>query len=454
MNILLAYPRIIKNGRHLANHAPGGLLILASILKTEGHDVVFVDGMLDDLDGAEFAQKAKMIEPRLIGISVNALQARTAKEYLIETRKVFGDSVKIVIGGPFVSSAPDEVFAYMEEADYAVIGEGEPAIAGLVSHICDGTSIDEVPNLALRTPSGIHYTTKERVMDLSTTPPPDYSFADKYLSRYNGAFPALFKPSMHIVSSRGCPFRCRFCSVALVWDSRVSYRPVQSIIDECNILVERYGAREIFLTDDMLNANRKWFFSLCDAFVESGLSEKAYFKGSFKAHRKITDEAILKRAKAANFWAIMYGIESGSQKILDSINKKANVREAADIIEMTKQAGLDVIASFFIGTPEEDRDTVRETFDFIRKTKPEFGGFGVFLPFPGTDLFRELKELGLADNLEISQYGYDRCNTRSKALSSKEINDCLATGRDLVAENSIYRNEIEEKRRIMAKSDE
>lgn len=439
MRILFTVPRILKNVRHLAQYAPLGPMLLSSALKRNGHETAFIDGIVDDLDGASFAEKAAEFRPDAIGLSLNALQMSSARDYARQIRDRFGDII-IMAGGPLLSADPVGVMEAIPEIDFAVCGEGEYAVPELLRCLEGQAGIEDVPNLVFRVNGTIRSNGRQRITDLSSLPFPDYALVENYLSRYGGAFPVLERPSMHVICSRGCPFKCKFCSSNSIWASRVVFRDIPSIIEECSFLVSRYGAREIFLVDDMLNVNREWFFSLCDSFMESGLSSCVLFRGAFRAGGKLVDREILEKAKQAGFWAIMYGAESGSQAMLDKMNKKLKVEEIAQAFELTRRAGIKTVASFIIGCPGETHCTIRETFDLIKRIEPDFGGMAVVYPFPGSELYAEMKETGLADNLDLSVYDCFRCRVRTENLTSRELAEYAKEGSNILKEISIRKN--------------
>jgi len=420
-------------------YPPLGILIMSALLKKEGHDVSFIDGIIENLDGPAVAKTVKDIHPDLVGITINVMQVTYSKEYIKEIKKLCGE-IPIVIGGPFVSALPHQIYECMGEIDFAITGEGEYAILDLVRYLQGKASLDQVRNLVYKEGNKLKWGKRERIVDLDQLPLPDYSLVDSYIPEYSGAHPCEDYPSLHIMCTRGCPFKCKFCSSPVTWKSQVTYRKISSILGEAETLVSRYGAKEIFLQDDTLNLNRKWFTSLCDEVIKSGLNKKVFFRAPFRVNKELIDEDLLQKAKLANFWMIFYGVESGSQKMLDSMDKNVKVDEIIRAFKLTHEAGIKSFASFIIGCPGETHRTVNESFGLVEKIRPDFGGFAIATPFPGTELYNEVCKYGLADNLNLLEYDPFNTNIRTRELSHHDILTYTLKGNELIYDISLPKN--------------
>ena len=438
MRILFINPLIQKNQKEWAMYAPLGILLMSAMLKKEGHEVYFIDGILDELDGPGMAKISQSIRPDLIGITVNVMQLNYTREYLREFRKECKDT-PIVIGGPFVSAVRQDIFRCLGEADFAVVGEGEYALLDLVRYLQGKMDISQVRGLLYHQDEEVKGNRPERIVALDDLPLPDYSVAERYLHEYRGVYPSLARPSFHMMATRGCPFECKFCSSPISWGKQVTSRQVSSIIEEAEMLVSRYGAREIFLQDDTLNLNKSWFHSLCDSLIQSGLSKSVVLKAPLRANRNLLDKDLLLKAKSANFGMIFYGVESGSQMMLDRLNKRIGKDEIIRAFRLTHEAGIKSYASFMVGWPGETQQTVHESYDLVRCLRADYGGFAVAMPFPGTALYHEVWKLGLADHLNLEEYDPFQLHIRTEGLTEDEILKYAADGNELIEEVAIVK---------------
>jgi radical SAM superfamily enzyme YgiQ (UPF0313 family) len=393
---------------------------MSAMLKQAGHEVSFLDGIIADCSGAEVAEVVMDRRPDLVGITVNALQVNSTRQYTGEIKKRCAQT-PIVVGGPLVSAVSKGIFGYIDNMDYAVAGEGEYAILDLVEHLQGNRDIGDVTNLLFRDGEHIRANRRERITDLDALPLPDYSIVHDYGGGYPGARPSMAQPSFHVMCTRGCPFKCRFCSSPVSWGSKVTYRKIANILEEVKMLVSQNGAKEIFFQDDTLNLKRVWFESLCDELIKSGLSKKVYFKAPFRANRNLIDKAILDKARAANFWLLFFGVESGNQSMLKDMNKSISVDEIKRAFQLTDEADIKPYASFILGFPNETHQTVKDSFDLVKDIKPSYGGFAVLDPFPGTGVYDEIVEQKLGNNLELSRYDPFRCNLRTHYLTNCDI---------------------------------
>lgn len=371
MHILFVQPPIARGGGYYAMYPPLGLMYMSSVLRQEGHEVSFIDGMLEDYDAQASVKKVRALQPDIIGITVNAMQVKYSKEYIREIRANHL-GFPIVVGGPFVTAAGTDIFRCMEGIDYAIVGEGEYAMLDLVRHLEGKCTLEEVKNLVYNWEGAIKQNKVERITDIDALPLPDYDLVNSYIDKYTGAFPSIAKPSFHVMCTRGCPFSCKFCSSPVTWHSKVTYRKVSSVVEEVEMLAKRYGAQEIFFQDDTLNLREYWFNELCDLLISSGLSKKVYFKAPFRVNKKLVDKDILMKAKQANFWMLFYGVESGSQMMLDSMRKGTKIDEIARAFDLTAEAGIKTFASFIVGCPGETAKTVQDSYELVRKIAPDF----------------------------------------------------------------------------------
>lgn len=374
MKILLIQPRM--NWNQIYAEAPSNaLLILGTLAKKKGHDVQIVHMDIDKLPS---------LKVDIVGITVNTFQVKSAREVAEGAKKV---GARVIIGGPH-AIAWDGVY------DQIIIGEGENKWLEVLGEKPDIKSVDDI---------GM----------------PDYSLVD--LGRFTGISFVGAVPSMCVMASRGCPFNCIYCNTPVLWGKIHKTRNPQLIVDEVQHLHDKYGAREVFFQDDTFNLNGEWATEIFEEIIKRKLNQDMVFRVAFRVNEKLVSKELLSLAAKAGVWNIFYGIESGSQKMLDGMKKGITVPEIKRAIKMTHEAHINAECSFIFGLPGETGVTLRETAELIEEIKPSRFGFCPACPFPGTELDKIVTAKGHKLDTDYADYGYGMMLTRTDELNYQEL---------------------------------
>lgn len=425
--ILLINPNTRNLGTLLTVLPPMGILYLASVLRETGHQVRVLDADIDDLGPDEIARAVADYEPEAVGITMNALQARQAYE-TVDLIKRVDSKILVVAGGPHPSALKGDILRRSPSIDAVVFGEGEATFPELVKAWEEGRSLAGVKGVCFREDGNVVVNgPREPIEDLDSLPRPALDLIAP-IRRYPGAYPVGARPSIHLMASRGCPFRCTFCSNP-VWERRLRLRSPESVVDEAEWLRREFKAREIFFQDDTFNLNRGWFEDICHGLIDRGLNRKVVFKSPFRANRNLLDLKLLKLAKRAGFWMIFYGVESGNQAVLEEIKKGLTLEEIERAFRLTRKAGLKTYASFMVGNLGESRRTVEETVEFAKRISSDYYGFAIATPYPGSEFHRQAIELGFLDP-GFEEYRLDRYILRGESFAPGEVEE-LVTEADL-----------------------
>jgi len=359
------------------------LLILGTLARQRGHEVRIVH--LDVAWGGIDKQLGRF-RPDVVGITVNTLQVRSAR-LIAKVARRGGSGARVVVGGPHAG-------LWDGEADDVVVGEGENRWLEILGERPSIGHIDDVPE-------------------------PDYSLVN--LSKFCGVFPTRLRPSVAIMASRGCPFDCTFCNTPVFWGKKVRYRSPERVVAEIENLYRRHGVREVFFQDDTFNLNHAWATAIFEGLIQRGLNEKMSFKITSRVNEKLVTAEFLGMAREAGVWNIFYGVESGSQMMLDRMKKGVTVDEIRRAIRMTHEAGIETQCSFIVGMPGETRETLKETGELIRELRAERPNWGFATPFPFTEFDKEVTAKGHKLGLDYGQYDYNRLMVRTDALSFEEL---------------------------------
>lgn len=362
---------------------PIGIANIATALSEEGFEVDFLDVFAlgySKEDVSEYLEKSSW---DLIGINAYSTQYPWAQYLAAEARRHQKQSL-IVMGGP-LPTFNAELVLQKTAADICVISEGEETIKEIVRHRED---LSSVPGICFRADDGRILRTAPRtyIQNLDSLPFTNYDIfpLDIYFSSQVAGNHAKI---INVLTSRGCPYDCTFCSRTF---RGVRFRSIGKVVEEIGLLQDRYGIRSVAFNDELVLASKKRTYELCEKIKPL----KIYW--SCQGRTNLVDLDLLKAMKSAGCTSVGYGIESGSQKILDKMNKKVTVAQNELAIANTLKAGMTPIVQMIYGYPGEDIETIRETIEFFDRVHfypPMANGdceFSLLTPLPGSPLYEEL----------------------------------------------------------------
>lgn len=380
MKILLIQPEL-NRGKQIPETPSRALLILGTLAKQRGHEAKILH---EDLLNGHIADEFALFKPEIVGITCNTFQVKSARRIALLAKQ---SGAKVILGGPHAS-------VWDGVADKVVIGEGENAFLEFIEEQPSIKSIDDIPI-------------------------PDYSLVN--MEQFCGVSPVGVYPSAAIMASRGCPFNCVFCNTPVFWGKQVRYRNSVSVVDEIELLHRDYGINEIFFQDDTFNLNHEWAFAIFNEIIKRKLNKEMLFKMACRVNEKLLTKEFLDMACRAGAWNIFYGIESGSQAMLDRMKKGITVDEIKRAIRMTKEAGISSQCSFIVGMPGESIATLQETKQLLVNMKADRYGWCFFCPFPNTEATREVIKRGHIQKIDYADYGYGKVMCRTDALNYADL---------------------------------
>jgi radical SAM superfamily enzyme YgiQ (UPF0313 family) len=410
MKILLIDPPFKSFAGIFSLYFPLGLTYVAGAAKKAGHDCKILDmdaaeakeGSLDFTKEYEsynnyvtalndathptwqlLRRLVKEQKPDLIGITALTTKFGSTIQTAKHCREVC-PQVPIVIGGAHASTMPD-LTMQIPEADFVLRGESDESFPDLLKAIEGRLDFSEVGSLSWKSAGKIvHNPDRPFAEDLDELALPDRKallHPENYSSEDMGI----------ILTSRGCPFRCSYCFH--MWENRVRYRSVDSVIAEIMQVHRDYGTTQFSIKDDSFTVKKQHVLKLCEAF------KKLPFNITFNCTTRVDllDEELLKAMKESGCAQVALGIESGSHAILKATDKDITLEQVMKAAKMLNQHRLFWTGYFMIGLPTEKEEDILKTVQFLKKVKPFYGGLGVYNPFPRTKLFRQGVELGLLD---------------------------------------------------------
>lgn len=402
MKILLINPPLREND--VPVNFPIGLGIIASIILDNNYEVEVFDVNALRLTKEQVITHLKEYTPDVVGIGGLITTYKYLKWIIPEIRKIFPET-KIIIGGGVVTENP-EVLLKATPADYAVVGEAENTIIELLDGIKQQSELSNINGIAIKGDDGkVVITPKRSLMkNLDEAPLPAYHLfpLDIYLENQSHSRILGKQLEMNIITSRGCPFNCNYCYH--IFSKGVRYRSIENVIEEIKLLIKKYNVYSFVIIDETFTINSKRVTEFCNALQR----EKIKISWSCYARVSLVNEKLLKLMKKTGCYRIGFGIESGSQKILDSMNKRETVEQAEEAIKKVRRSGIICGATFMFGYPGETKETIAETVAFCKKHLIPTSFFFT-TPYPGTQLYsivqdKVLEKFGTLENF-LEQLG-------------------------------------------------
>lgn len=381
---------------------PLGLAYIAAVLERNGYnDVQILDARPLGLRLERIVSIIRKLQPQIIGIMASTSQMTLADEILHWIKKI-NPAILCVIGGPHVSALPERTLKETK-VDVCVVGEGEYTFLDLIKTFEKHGDFKKVKGIYYRDGNGKIISTGGRpfIRNLDELPFPARHLLLP-LSFYTPSPPNLKgnrKFCASFVTTRGCPFKCKFCDKS-VFGNTYRKRSAESIIDEIEVLVEKYGVREIRFWDDLFTIDKERVEKICFGLIRRNLK----INWSCDSRVDTVTDGLLRLMKKTGCWQISYGIESGSQKILDLLEKEIELDEVRNTIEITKKVGLSTRGYFMLALPGDTRETMKETIEFAKSLNLDHAVFTLYSPYPGTESYSSLTKYGRLLALKWEDY--------------------------------------------------
>ena len=360
---------------------PIGLASLYAVLRRHNKETCLFDEQIigDSLKPIR-RQFPDSTQKLVFGISVLTASYHRSLDLATALKSCYPQCL-VVFGGPHPSALPEDVLQN-QQVDIIAEGEMEDHIVALHTALAEGTSLDAIPNIYYRSGGKIVQTQKNRDrVDLNTLPPLPYElFTDP---RYNLGV---------VVSSRGCPYGCIFCSNRVVIDARYRFKKAVLIADEIELLYRKYNQRQMVFADDNLLVIKERVHELLHELRQRDLVGRIEF--SFQGRADNTDEALLKALFEHGFKHIAFGMETGSERVMQVINKKETVQECYEAVQLARRVGFHVTATFMMGLPTETHAERMQSVRHAIKSGLNKARFNNATPYPGTKLFEMAKADG------------------------------------------------------------
>ncbi len=401
MKVTLIYPLLSKNRSRIDENKqywpPLGLAYIAAVLEENNHTV----GILDrdyilrkngfDFDRADEVTLGLIddFKPEVVGFSATSANISDVNLF---SKKIKKDNpgVTTVIGGPHCIAEPVATLELCGCIDLLARGEGEMTMLDIASAIAP----DKILGLTYRKKDGGIISNEDRplIESLDALPLPArhlldmgyYTRPSRFISRN------LSLKTTQIFSARGCPYNCHYCAGPLMGRRRLRYHSVERVIFEIKELINKYSIEAVYFAEDMFLSDKKRALELTDSLIQNGLHKKVAWMAQVSPNA--VDDELLSKMKQAGCVHVEYGFESGSQRMLELMNKKTNVERNKKVSFMTRRNKLRFQGNFIVGYPGEREEDFKKTLSFIKKARPNNVSLNLFMPLPGTQIYNRLKK--------------------------------------------------------------
>jgi magnesium-protoporphyrin IX monomethyl ester (oxidative) cyclase len=413
---------------------PLGIGYLASILEKDKHNVQILDCVIEDqapkrmngnayhigLSWEEIKERIRKSQPDLVGISCSYSVDFNNARKIAKITKELGD-IPVVIGGAHSSALPIDTLND-ENVDYVVIGEGEETLSLLIESIEKQQLPEHIDGLGFKKNNKFLINPKKKFIEnLDGLPlPARHLFPmDKYIySRKIHGFLLKRQPYTTMITSRGCPQRCTFCTIHTIWGRKWRARSPKNVVDEIEHLVKEYGIREIHFEDDNISLSKSRMEAICDEIINRKLDITWATPNGISV--KTLDENIIRKMKKSGCYRLFLAIESGNQFVLNRVIRKGlSLETVKSVNAMLKKFGIERNGCFVIGMPGETKENIRDTIDFAKSLDLDTACFSIATPYPGSELYNMCKEKIV--NNDFSKFRLNSITMGTDLLSGIEI---------------------------------
>jgi radical SAM superfamily enzyme YgiQ (UPF0313 family) len=391
-----------------------GIAYLGAVAEKAGHEVNVIDCQAERLNYDTFRTRISQVNPDVIGVTSTTLLYNSAKQ-ILQTAKEVHPNATTMIGGSHVTFWDENALNECPSIDVIVRREGETTFTELLQRVEAKKNFAGVLGTTIRGSDGKIVRNEDRpfLRDLDSLPSPAYHLLPI------DAFHRMGKTIFPLVTSRGCVQWCDFCSTVRMFGRGYRTRNPHRVVDEMEMLHNKYGESQFTFYDDAFTINRKHTIDMC----EDILNRKLKVEWDCETRVDAVDKELLEIMHKAGCITVWFGVESGSAKILDKMHKKINREQVKEAFKIAQKTGMMTIASAVIGFPGETEETAWETINFINSLNPDDIGCYIATPYPGTPMYEEVVKNGWLKVTDFNKYDTATPTFETPELSMERLRE-------------------------------
>jgi anaerobic magnesium-protoporphyrin IX monomethyl ester cyclase len=393
---------------------PLGIAYLGAVAEKEGHEVTVIDCQAEKLTYEAFRNRIEQTPSDVIGATATTLLYKSAMQLITIAKQVHPHAVTI-LGGSHGTFWDENALNEYPSLDIVVRREGETAFIELLNKLQTKTSFNNVLGITFRNKEGKIISNPDRpfLEDLDALPFPAHHLLPL------DALKRMGKVLFPLITSRGCVYWCDFCSTVRMFGRGYRMRSPKNVVDEMEMIHNKYGVNQVTFYDDAFTVNRERVMKICEELH----ARKLDLIWDCGTRVDMVDRELLKTMHDAGCIAVWLGVESGSEAILDAMNKRIKLDQTRLAYKTAHEVGLMTIANAVLGFPGETEQTARETINFIKELNPDDVGFYVATPYPGTPMYEQVKKNGWLRVTDFDKYDTARPTFETPWLSMKKLAD-------------------------------
>lgn len=363
------------------------LLGLAAWTRQHGYEVKIIDLHARNMLPAEAAKEIAEYNPHIVALTAKTLGWPAVIEIGQVARETCPEAV-IVLGGPHLSLYPEESLSW-PCFDIAVVGDGEETFLEICERVESGSDFKDLAGTCVRFKSGevVRYPPREVPRDIDRYPMSAWDLVD--IPSYHCL--TLLRPFATMVTTRGCPWHCGYCSQ--VYSEKLRFRSPELVVEEMEYLQKRHGVREIVMFDETFTIGKKRMQRFSELVLQKGLNVKF----NIRARVDTVDRETLRLLKAAGLRSIHMGVEAGTDRVLKIMNKQITRDQTRQAFRVAREEGIETRGYFMIGYYDATSEDIEETINFAASIGLDWASFSVATALPGTDLYTVAQERGYVD---------------------------------------------------------
>jgi anaerobic magnesium-protoporphyrin IX monomethyl ester cyclase len=405
-----------------------GFGYISSTLKRHGHEVSILNCIKKAIKFEQIKNFIKDENPQLLGVQVLTCDFSSAKQILQLSKALFSN-IPTVVGGSHITGDYKEVLNDFPEADFGIRGEAEFGIIDLIKYIESPGSIklEDINNLIYRNNGDICFNEQRIVEDIDKLGCPDWDSIDpREYPKPQGTF-TKFINTAPMITSRGCPYGCTYCAASLNMGTEFRMRSAKSVVDEIELLINKYCVEEIHIWDDNFSLDRQRAIDICLMIQDRKLDFCWAIPNGIRLDS--LDAELLKIMEQAGCYSFSVGIESGSTRIMKLMSKQLELKtieEKTNLIK--KETNIRLTGLFIMGYPTETFDDLKKTLNLSLKLPLDRAQFSDFTPHPGTQVFNVLIESGelLRSKINWDSFQLYLNAYHPKTMTNKQLRSFIA----------------------------
>jgi anaerobic magnesium-protoporphyrin IX monomethyl ester cyclase len=392
---------------------PLGLGYLAAVLEKNNYKVDIVDCQALKINYEQAKEEIRTRKPDIVGITSTTLTYKSAL-ILIKAAKEVNPNIITMIGGPHVTFWDTQALEECPELDVVIRREGEQTILELVQKIESKGSFKDILGITYRE-GGKTLRTEDRpwLENLDELPFPAIHLwpIEKMRSFGEVIFP--------LTTSRGCVFWCNFCTAVRMMGRKYRMRSVKNVVDELEYLHKNFGAEHFTFYDDAFTVDQARTEQMCQEILARGLK----IRWNCETRVDMVTKELLAKMKAAGCTDVWFGVESGSNKVLNSMDKGISIERTQTVFKWAHEVKLMTVANVILGFPTETTESIWETVHFIEKLEPDDVGYYIATPYPGTPMYEQVRDSGALQIFDFDKYDTATPTFKLDKLSMEELRD-------------------------------